>query len=614
MSGSIEFLKVRLKSRSVLASGILGVTLASLKRVFSEGAGIVTTKSVGPERREGHHAPVVFDWGSGLINAVGLSNPGINHFIENYDNDCVDFPLIISIFGAEEGDFPVLAQKLKPLRFSFVELNLSCPNVLDEYGTPFSFSPEMTYRITRGVKDALDRPLIVKLSPNTPLLLRVAHSAQVAGADALCIMNTLGPGMVINVNTASPVLGNKTGGLSGEAILPVTVRNVYEVSEEISIPIVGMGGIGSADAALQVLMAGASLYGIGSAVYTKGLGIFRKIDDGIRDFMERNGIEDSGEIVGLAHRKKPHAFYHFHGRAIAADNSALSGASFSVVPVHAIEWVKNSMVKTILFRAQDLFEGREEHRNLDSSGEPRSGGSSPSPGQFYMLWIPGHDQKPYSVSYYDGECLGFSIIERGSFSSALFSLERGQPIGLLGPLGRSFHLYSDNYLLVGGGIGSAPLVFAALQLMKLGKKFRFFAGGKTAASVNWIKPLLERGGLKRAKVTFCTEDGSMGLAGMLTEHLEYTARDYQPGQALLCGPEVFIKRAIAILIKRGIQGEASIERMMKCGTGICGSCCIDPTGERVCVEGPVFPFDYLERLSEFGNYKRDSSGSTVQVE
>lgn len=617
MNTSVNFLKLPLKNRSVLASGILGVTLASLKRVYNEGAGVVTTKSVGPEKREGHTAPVVFDWGHGLINSVGLSNPGIEDFVEQFDNDIVDFPLIISIFGKREEDFPVLTQKLRPLRFSFLELNLSCPNVLDEYGTPFSFSPETTYRITRAVKDSSNNPVIVKLSPNTPELLRVALSAQEAGADALCIMNTLGPGMVINVNTASPMLGNISGGLSGEAILPVTVKNVYEVSREVEIPIIGMGGIDSVGAALQVLMAGAALYGIGSAVYRKGLGIFREIDDGIREFMDKNGIESSEELVGLAHRRKPHAFYHFRelgdlkarvkSRVSSKDTPDVISPPFFILPVHEVEKVRGGLVRTIIFRVKD-------QKDVLSGGKPHGIGLVPAPGQFYMLWIPEVDQKPYSVSYYDGECIGFSVVERGRFSSVLFSARAGEPIGLLGPLGRGFDLSGDKYLLAGGGIGCAPLVFASLELMRLGKSFHFLAGGKTSDSISWIKPLLNRGGYTGNGLVLCTEDGSSGLTGKVTEHLEQALGDYKPERVLLCGPEVFIKKAVEILKKRGIRGEASIERMMKCGTGICGSCCIDPTGERVCVEGPVFTIGHLEKLTEFGRYRRDSSGSKVRIE
>ncbi|MGQ9615049.1 MAG: dihydroorotate dehydrogenase [Spirochaetota bacterium] len=617
MKTSAKFLKLSLKNRSVLASGILGVTLASLKRVYNEGAGLVTTKSVGPEKREGHTAPVIFDWGYGLINSVGLSNPGIENFVKQFDNDLVDFPLVISIFGKREEDFPALTQKLKPLRFSFLELNLSCPNVLDEYGTPFSFSTESTYRITRAVKDLSATPVIVKLSPNTPELLRVALSAQEAGADALCIMNTLGPGMVIDISTASPVLGNISGGLSGEAILPITVKNVYEVSREVEIPIIGVGGIDSPEAALQVLMAGAAMYGIGSAVYRKGLGIFKTIDDGIRKFMDKNGIENSEELVGLAHRRKPHAFYHFRNLkdfrtyfkspVSSKDIPDIILPQFFVLPVHQVEKVTGSPVRTIIFHLRD-------QKNISITGKPLEIDLTPAPGQFYMLWIPEVDQKPYSVSYYDGEFIGFSVVERGRFSSVLFSARAGEPIGILGPLGRGFDLSCDNYLLAGGGIGSAPLVFASLELMRFGKNFHFLAGGKTSDSVSWIKPLLYRGGCPSDRLTLCTEDGSAGLSGMVTEQLDQAVCECKPELVLLCGPEIFIKKAMEILKSRGVRGEASIERMMKCGVGICGSCCIDPTGERVCIEGPVFTIEHLEKLTEFGRYRRDSSGSKVRID
>ncbi|MBA7535127.1 Dihydroorotate dehydrogenase B (NAD(+)), catalytic subunit [subsurface metagenome] len=299
-----SFLEVKLKNRSVLASGILGVTISSLRRVYNDGAGIVTTKSVGPEKRNGHSAPVIYDWGCGLINAVGLSTPGIDEFVSRFGYEVVDFPLIVSIFGKEVDDFPLLAQKLDCLDFTFLELNISCPNVMDELGTPFSFSAELASQITRSVKDRTCKPVIVKLSPNTQDLVSVARSAENSGADAICIMNTVGPGMVIDISTGFPVLWNKRGGISGDAVLPLTVKNVYDVYNEVSIPIIGTGGVSSTGSALQVMMAGASLYGIGSAVYTKGLRVFKDIEEGILEFLHNNHFESSEEVIGLAHKQK----------------------------------------------------------------------------------------------------------------------------------------------------------------------------------------------------------------------------------------------------------------------------------------------------------------------
>jgi dihydroorotate dehydrogenase (NAD+) catalytic subunit len=639
-ASQVSFLGVPLQSRSVLASGILGVTLSSLRRVHGEGAGLVTTKSIGPEKRKGHKAPVLFRWEHGFINAVGLSNPGMEDFLTEWKNYRIDFPIALSIFGKTESDFSMLAEQAEVLGFTFLELNISCPNVLDEFGTPFSFSPELTYRITKSVKEKTQKPVIVKLSPNTPLMKKVARSAEEAGADALCVMNTLGPGMVIDTHTGSPVLGNRTGGISGEAVLPVTVRHVYELYREVGIPIIGVGGVSSVDGALQVLMAGAQLYGVGSAIYEKGFDLFREIDGGIEEFLSRNGLSHSRELVGLAHRdetaavgvsdaprhpRSPRArrFFHVTERERRRDR-------FTVSPVEEVVSGEGGAVKTLFFRLNDR--------------EP------PEPGQFFMLWLPGVDQKPYSVSWRDGalndgalragtgeggRIIGFSLKARGLFSRALMAAELGSPVGLLGPLGSSFDLeQKDPYLLAGGGIGLAPLLFAASVLIGKGKRVCLAAGAKDTPSLAWMDCCLERSGVNRGRtanpgpgrfgggaaekdpllsIFRFTEDGSIGVKGMITDHLQGVIDAVRPGFALVCGPELFMKEAIEIFGANGIKGQASVERIMKCGVGICGSCSLDGSGDRVCVEGPVFGFDYLDRLGEFGRYHRDESGTMREL-
>lgn len=589
------FLGIRLKNRSVLASGVLGVTVASLRKVFDAGAGIVTTKSIGPEKRKGHRGPVVHDWGGGLINAVGLSNPGIDHFVERFTHAKVDFPLIISIFGEGIEDFAHLAQKLEPCRFSMLELNISCPNVFDEFGTPFSFSPDLTAKLTKKVRDRTTKPLIVKLSPNTPELIKVAKVAQDSGADALCIMNTVGPGMIIDTSTGAPVLGNLSGGISGEAVLPLTVKNVYDVSAAVSVPVIGTGGITNVHGALQVLMAGASLYGIGSAVHFRGLQVFQEIARGIEEFVHANKFCGSEEVVGLAHRWKPSFFF----RSKPPEKSRTgrhTHVPFQVCEVRDVQKNEDGSIGTLFFSMD--FKTR------------------PIPGQFYMLWKPGEDQKPYSVSFCAGDRIGFSIKNMGAFSESLLNTRPGGPVGLLGPLGRGFELWGhENYLLVGGGIGLAPLLFSAQHLLKRGVKVNMFAGGKDRAAIGWIEPLLQEMKTGETLRMFsCTEDGSCGDPGLITEHLQNVIDRVSPDFALVCAPEACIIECIEILHRNAVSGEASIERMMKCGIGVCGSCSLDDAGDRVCVEGPVFSFDYLRKVREFGKYRRDESGTVGEIE
>jgi dihydroorotate dehydrogenase electron transfer subunit len=191
-------------------------------------------------------------------------------------------------------------------------------------------------------------------------------------------------------------------------------------------------------------------------------------------------------------------------------------------------------------------------------------------------------------------------------------MKQGDPLGLLGPLGQSFDLSHDNYLLVGGGIGAAPLLFSATELLRMGKKVSLFFGAEGKEWLDWIDPILQKSIPEYKNILqYCTEDGSVGLKGMLTDHLEEIIRQARPDYALMCGPELFTKKCIPIIKKLGIRGQASIERMMKCGIGICGSCSVDHTGDRVCVEGPMFDFQYLQRMKEFGSYFMDESGAVI---
>jgi len=606
MSEEVNFLGVRLKNRFVLASGVLGVTISSLRRVFLEGAGIVTTKSIGPEIRKGYRGSVIHFWKAGLINAVGLSNPGIDQFIAQCKNDNIDFPLIVSIFGKKEEDFPVLASKLENLKFDFIELNISCPNVLDEFGIPFSHSPMLTSSIIKKVKKVSTRPVIVKLSPAAPDLLKVADYAQEAGANALCIANTLGPGMIIDTHTGIPILGNKKGGLSGDAILPVTVRCIYEVYKQVSIPIIGTGGVSDFDGALQLLMAGASMVGIGSGVYSRGISIFKNLDNDLKMFLKNNNIKDSCEIIGISHKQKKRFFFSLPD--FLSDERMFSVKAFSTVSMKSNFSLQTCFKVTTVKKICYHTKGELQTIFFDSSGI-----TPPTPGQFFMLWIPEIDQKPFSVSCFNSNNVGFTVLKRGVFSSRFLEIKQGEPVGMTGPLGKGFNIDKDNYLLVGGGIGLAPLVFTMDFLLKMGKRATLLAGGKSCKDVKWVSELFKMNGWK-PEIYFYTEDGSKGGKGIITQHLSEVVEKVNPQFALVCAPELCIVRCLEIFEKFGIPGEASIERMMKCGIGLCGSCTVDPTGDRVCKEGPVFSFDYLKKLTEFGRYRRDESGTILSIE
>ncbi len=299
-----KFLNMNLNSPTTTASGILGLTADSMKRVTAFGAGSVTTKSFNIEARKGHPGPSILPFKHGLINAVGLSNPGVDEMVGEIEKfkKISDRPIFASIFGRTIDEFGAVAEIVADVRPDLIEVNVSCPNVRSEFGEPFSSSYENTGKITSLVKkNAGNIPVSIKLAPQGAQIGRMAQICKDNGADALTAINTVGPGMLIDINVRKPILSNKTGGVSGPAILPITVKCIYEIYESVDIPIIGVGGVNDAEDALQLILAGASIVGIGSGIYYKGIEIFDEVNKGIRAYMEKYGIKSLDEIRGAAH-------------------------------------------------------------------------------------------------------------------------------------------------------------------------------------------------------------------------------------------------------------------------------------------------------------------------
>jgi dihydroorotate dehydrogenase (NAD+) catalytic subunit len=295
----------------VLASGILGTEAALLERVARAGAGAVTTKSCGPQPRAGHPNPTVLDWGPGLINAVGLANPGVEVEVEVLRQAKarlapLGVPLIASIFGHTVAEFAEVARRIADAQPNLIEVNISCPNVQAEFGRPFALDSGAAAAVTRAIKNETVLPITVKLSPNTPDLIPIAQAVVAAGADALTAVNTVGPGMVIDLESGRPILANRVGGLSGPAIRPIAVRCVYELAASVGahvtdVPIIGTGGVSSGRDALEMIAAGATLVGVGSAVYGRGPEVFRQIRDEMLEWMAAHGVDSLDEFRGCAH-------------------------------------------------------------------------------------------------------------------------------------------------------------------------------------------------------------------------------------------------------------------------------------------------------------------------
>jgi dihydroorotate dehydrogenase (NAD+) catalytic subunit len=295
---SVDLLGMRLESPLFLASGILGETGPSLLSVLEAGAAGVVTKSICEQPREGHPNPTVVTMGHSMMNAMGLPNPGMEAFAEELEwlRQRTDRPVVVSVFGSDPGEYARVATRLAPLADA-IELNLSCPHAKG-YGAEIGSDPQMLERVVKAVNDAVDVPVLAKLTPNTSDIVALAMAAQRGGASGLVAINTV-KGMVVDVDMGAPALANAYGGLSGEAIRAVGVRCVHEISTKVDIPVVGVGGVSTAKDVLQYLMAGAQAVQVGTAIRSGGPGIFTKITTELTDWLTSNGHDSIARVQGL---------------------------------------------------------------------------------------------------------------------------------------------------------------------------------------------------------------------------------------------------------------------------------------------------------------------------
>ena len=293
-----EFLGKKISSPLVLASGIMGISYSGMLSTVKNGAGMVTTKSFTLEKRKGHEGPTVAEFNGGFINSMGLSNSGLEEGLREIEDfkKYSSAPVIMSIFGTSADEFVKMVQIVNTSKADFIELNLSCPNVADEFGIPLSSSKEIVFEIVKAVKENTALPFIAKLSPNTFNVPEIALAAERGGADALNLINTVGPGMIIDIKARKPVILNKYGGVSGPAIKPVAIKLVHDITKKVKIPVIGTGGLCTGEDVVEMLMAGATVTGIGTAVYYRGVGVFGLINDEIIRFMDEQGIEKLTDI------------------------------------------------------------------------------------------------------------------------------------------------------------------------------------------------------------------------------------------------------------------------------------------------------------------------------
>lgn len=299
---TVSLAGLRLANPTMLASGILGYSVETFESIAKGGAGAVVTKSVGLKPREGYANPTVVQVSSGLVNAMGLPNPGIQEFVQEIRKAkaALHVPLIVSVYGFSADEYATVAGRAVAAGADAIELNVSCPHV-KETGSEIGQSSQVLIQVVRKVKDTINKPVFVKLSPNVTSMEEIAEAAANAGADALTIMNTV-KALVIDAETMMPILANKTGGLSGPAVKPIALRHVYSVYERVEVPIIGCGGISDWQDAVEFLLAGASAVQIGTAISAIGPAVFEKVARGISKYLKRKGLRSVSEIVGLSHR------------------------------------------------------------------------------------------------------------------------------------------------------------------------------------------------------------------------------------------------------------------------------------------------------------------------
>lgn len=301
LSLAVEVAGLRLENPLILASGILGTSPRLLARAAREGAAAVVTKSFTLEPRRGHLPPIVVEVKAGLVNAVGLENPGaqaIHDLVSEYRR-LSHKPIIVSVAGSSPDEFARVARTAEEAGADAVELNLSCPHAR-ELGLELGRDPMLVAKVTEAVRRAVSIPILVKLGI-CDNLIDCARRAEERGADAIVLINTL-RAVVIDVWLRRPVLTNVVGGLSGPAIHPIAVYAVWTVYRRVRVPIIGCGGVEDWRDAVELMLAGASAVQVGSAIARRGLTVFREIADGIRSYLRREGFSSVREIVGLAHK------------------------------------------------------------------------------------------------------------------------------------------------------------------------------------------------------------------------------------------------------------------------------------------------------------------------
>ncbi len=297
---SVQLDKIHLRNPTMLASGILGISQSIFERLYDENIGAVVTKSISVNPMKGYPNPTIIPLGGGsYLNAVGLSNPGVAAFSKELSENR-NIPIMISLVGSSEKEFSKMVKVFDSLKIIGYEINLSCPHV-SKMGMELGDDPEAVNKIVRAVRINTNKPISVKVGVGSIDVVELARVAIEAGANIITAINTL-RAMSIDIETMMPVLSNLIGGLSGNAIKPIGIRCVYEISKKLQVPVIGCGGVSSWQDVIEYLIAGASAVQIGSILGSSGPKIFTHITKDLKKYVEKKGLRNISELIGIAHK------------------------------------------------------------------------------------------------------------------------------------------------------------------------------------------------------------------------------------------------------------------------------------------------------------------------
>ncbi|MDQ7783768.1 MAG: hypothetical protein RDU20_12870 [Desulfomonilaceae bacterium] len=547
----MEIPGLRIRSPFTIPSGIVTTVPTVIARIARDipEIGFLTTKTISVEPREGYREPILYEYYPGcFVNAVGLANPGAKNFLQAmqpllplHENK----PLLVSIMGTNVEEFLQCALILNPIADAF-ELNLSCPHVKGA-GQSIGSDPNAVRSIIGLLKERIDKPVIPKLSPNLGDIPGMARVCKEAGADGLCLINTVGPGTAADVD-GNPILTNTAGGLSGAGILPVGIKAVREAAAAVDLPIIAMGGITCADDVLAYKQAGASYFGVGSA---------------LADMTTPQIVSFFGEL-GRPLRQRPEQL---------SPPKCIATASRTT-------YVKTTVTRNEPF-GPDLFKLSLER------------GPACNPGRFFFLRLPGIGEKPFSPAG-DLEPTYF-VRAVGPFTRALQSLKPGDSIFMRGPYGQGFPepASGSRIVLVAGGTGAAPILMALARWKELAVRAFF---GFSAPIESWFqdeirgsRSVSSSGSLHPdVRVVIDSPDHVGEVVRALEEDVVSNPALYTDCRVFVCGPDPMMRATVKALENRVPRGKIfpAREDIMRCGIGICGSCGTG-TGLRSCVDGPV---------------------------